>query len=95
LPADITEAKIKTIFGPYGTIKGAKMMGKGSCVLWLGDATEAERMVENLDGNCVGGLLEPIKCAFPKAGIHKYIYIYTYTVRVALYIGIPVYKVKV
>lgn len=79
LPADITEAKLKEVFGQYGTIKWCKLsLGKGgggkggspSAIIELDSVDEASYFVTALDENIPEGLTTPIRVRYkpPKSG---------------------------
>merc|ERR1712048_326141 len=70
LPADIDEAMLQSVFGPYGQIVSLKLLpqpgpnGKRCALLRFKTHEEAKWVVENLNGNMPQGLSEPIKVSF-------------------------------
>lgn len=67
LPSDIDDAKLRAIFGEYGTLKEVKnLVGKNACILNFSTVNEAQWIVDNLDGNMPEGLATPLICKFAK-----------------------------
>mmetsp|Transcript_44294 Transcript_44294/g.87849 ORF Transcript_44294/g.87849 Transcript_44294/m.87849 type:complete len:272 (+) Transcript_44294:85-900(+) len=72
MPADMTEDRLKEIFGAYGTVKWCKISpGKGgkagiftSAILELGSVDEAQYFVTALDENIPEGLEKPIRVRY-------------------------------
>jgi len=81
MPADMTEDRLKEIFGAYGTVKWCKLSaGKGgkagiftSAILELGSVDEAQYFVTALDENIPEGLEKPIRVRYkpPSKGKSK------------------------
>lgn len=72
LPMDITEERLREIFGAYGTVKWCKLShakggAKGnapSAILELGSVDEAQYFVTALDENIPTGLISPIRVRY-------------------------------
>ncbi|CAK0905373.1 unnamed protein product, partial [Prorocentrum cordatum] len=70
LPADIDDDTVRSVFGMYGTVERAKVVGilnstgRARAVVKLASLMEAQWLVENGDGNYVQGLSEPITVRF-------------------------------
>eukprot|EP00928_Gymnodinium_smaydae_P044946 TRINITY_DN2_c0_g1_i1.p1 TRINITY_DN2_c0_g1~~TRINITY_DN2_c0_g1_i1.p1 ORF type:complete len:475 (+),score=124.34 TRINITY_DN2_c0_g1_i1:67-1491(+) len=70
LPRDIDENRLKAVFGPYGTVQSAKIVKGGganglpAAVMTFGTLSEAQWIVDNLNGNIPQGLAEPIQVRF-------------------------------
>eukprot|EP00928_Gymnodinium_smaydae_P017380 TRINITY_DN16643_c0_g2_i1.p1 TRINITY_DN16643_c0_g2~~TRINITY_DN16643_c0_g2_i1.p1 ORF type:complete len:352 (-),score=90.10 TRINITY_DN16643_c0_g2_i1:99-1154(-) len=71
LPATMDDAQLRAIFGAYGTITSHKLLdtsqfGKRAAVISFGNVSEAQWIVNNLNGNIPQGLAEPIKVNFKR-----------------------------
>jgi len=78
LPGDLTEARLKEIFGQYGNIKWAKLSpgiggkaGTSSAILELDSVDEATYFVTDLNENIPEGLTAPIKVRYKPAKAGK------------------------
>eukprot|EP00429_Kryptoperidinium_foliaceum_P075699 CAMPEP_0176207278 /NCGR_PEP_ID=MMETSP0121_2-20121125/12534_1 /TAXON_ID=160619 /ORGANISM="Kryptoperidinium foliaceum, Strain CCMP 1326" /LENGTH=495 /DNA_ID=CAMNT_0017546251 /DNA_START=38 /DNA_END=1522 /DNA_ORIENTATION=+ len=73
LPPDMTEAKLRDIFTPYGAIASCRVLppnGKPDVValLQFADRNMAAWLVENMNGNIPVGLTSPLKVQFAQVG---------------------------
>merc|ERR1719188_2154107 len=71
LPADVDDAKLAEVFAQYGTVTWSKVMAsKGkpnnTAIVEFGDVTEAQWVVENLNGNLAQGIDTPINVSFKR-----------------------------
>eukprot|EP00418_Pyrodinium_bahamense_P095210 CAMPEP_0179041406 /NCGR_PEP_ID=MMETSP0796-20121207/16140_1 /TAXON_ID=73915 /ORGANISM="Pyrodinium bahamense, Strain pbaha01" /LENGTH=150 /DNA_ID=CAMNT_0020737769 /DNA_START=106 /DNA_END=558 /DNA_ORIENTATION=+ len=71
LPADIDDAKLRSVFASYGTITWSRVMMSGgkptaAAIIEFADVAEARWCVENLDGNIPEGLTDPINVNFKR-----------------------------
>lgn len=70
LPASLTQQECREIFGAYGQVTQCRVLpvrpstGKASALVRFGSVIEATWITENLDGNLVEGLVEPITARF-------------------------------
>jgi len=69
LPAGIDEAMVQTIFSAYGTVQSCKVLpskggGKGAAMVRVGSVSEAQWIVDNLNGNIAQGLSTPVQVRF-------------------------------
>lgn len=56
LPAGSTMQSVSEVIGQYGTVTSVAMRPDGSVIVQMGDQSEAQWIVENLDGNIPQGL---------------------------------------
>lgn len=71
LPLDMTEDMVTTIFGSYGNVTSVKVLpnsGKpdSAAMVRLADISQAQWLVDNLNGNVPVGLSSPIQVRFAK-----------------------------
>jgi len=69
LPEGFDEAALQSVFGPYGTIAQAKVMASqpgrsAAAMIRFGSVSEAQWIVENVNGNIPQGLTEAIEVKY-------------------------------
>jgi len=80
LPYDITEEQLAGVIGQYGKVLQCRLLRPNSrpdraALCRMGDVSQAQWLVDNMNGNVLAGLCEPVKIRFAeskaKAGSHK------------------------
>eukprot|EP00927_Polykrikos_kofoidii_P068670 TRINITY_DN639_c0_g2_i1.p1 TRINITY_DN639_c0_g2~~TRINITY_DN639_c0_g2_i1.p1 ORF type:complete len:246 (+),score=37.46 TRINITY_DN639_c0_g2_i1:83-820(+) len=72
LPSELTEDRLKSVFGAYGNVTHAKMLnpsqhGKAAALLEFETQEEATWILENVNGNIPQGLTEPVVVKYKEA----------------------------